>query len=109
MKVLPGYMKAGRRKEDAMENTTVTSKERSFFRENAGEEYERIYKICETAVEFARMWGIMETLDSDERLSGKNFQERTGTIISWAEEFVTSREDMLVFLQKKMKEMSDNK
>ena len=55
------------------------------------------------------MWGIMETLDSDERLSGKNFQERTGTIIAWAEEFVTSREDMLVFFQKKMKEMSDSK
>ena len=63
-------------------------------------------KICETAVHFARMWGVMETLDSDDKLSRQDFNKSVEKIISWAEEFVESnKEDHLVFFQKKMSEI----
>lgn len=58
------------------------------------------YTLCEVTAWFARMWGIMETLDN---LPQKDFKENVGILISWAEEFVEKEEkDMVLFFQQKV-------
>lgn len=61
-------------------------------------------KIYETAVQFARKWGVMETLDGT--LPNQGTEENMNCMIAWATEFVNSGEtDSVDFFEHKLNEV----
>ena len=58
------------------------------------------YSTCEVTAWFARMWGVMETL---ENLPQQDFKDTADVLVSWAEEFVEKGErDPVLFFQRKI-------
>lgn len=68
----------------------------------------QIDKLTETAIELARMWGIMETLEgipSMKEIPTKREEENKESLIAWAEEYIaTGQRDMMAFLESKLQE-----
>lgn len=61
-------------------------------------------KIYETAVQFTRKWGVMETLDGT--LPNQGTEENMNCMIAWATEFVnSSKTDSVDFFEQKMNEV----
>ena len=64
------------------------------------------HAVCETAMRFARIWGIMETLDLEKTLSDREFEDCVGSLMKWAEEFVAKQQkDVSAFFHEKLKEI----
>lgn len=60
-------------------------------------------QIYETAVQFARKWGVMETLDGT--LPNQGTEENMNCMLAWATEFVNSGEtDSADFFERKLNE-----
>lgn len=60
-------------------------------------------KILDTAIQFARMWGVAETLDETERLLKLDYQSY---IKAWAKKFVLQKKDNKTeFFEKQIKKL----
>lgn len=71
-----------------------------------GDEMAHSKKVTDTAIELARMWGVMETLEdipSMKEVPTNSDDKNKETLVSWAEEYVvTGQTDMLRFLKGKL-------
>ena len=71
-----------------------------------GDEMAHSKKVTDTAIELARMWGVMETLEdipSMKEVPTNSADKNKETLVSWAEEYVvTGQTDMLRFLKGKL-------
>lgn len=71
-----------------------------------GDEMAHSKKVTDTAIELARMWGVMETLEdipSMKEVPTNSDDKNKETLVAWAKEYVvTGQTDMLSFLKGKL-------
>ena len=67
-------------------------------------------EIYETAINLARIWGVMETLENIPSMKEiPTNDENMDSILSWAEEYVsTGQTDMLEFMKAKLNKYKVN-
>ena len=94
--------------EDAVYEASLQCESNWDEEEDDYEDEIRYNEIIDTAIDMARMWGIMETLEgipSMKEIPTKNDAENKENLVAWAEEYLnTEQTDMAVFLKEKLQE-----